>query len=375
MWALACERDGNGSDVPIYQRRNSRHRALHDRIDSRYRPKRVDGELAHLVPDGDVDGCIERNVEHIDGASARARLNDWNPLYLGVDQRVGVAAHDHIDFGRQVLGKVDDLAPTSRGAIASAVGTGVSNHHDEIRTSFPERGTDAVDDWRWIVKAETDDISSARGRRGGNGRQTNNSDLCAPTRNDGVVWNPFDVPPIGVADVGPEDSELCLPHPRPQRIHAPVELVISQRCSGVAHSIVVVDDRPAKRKVRGRGSLEHVAGIEQQNLAARLTLALRTIDRSSDVRRSAPPDAVHIGSRFERAVKVIGADYPQKARSGWKCRTRRRYSRRYRWIHRRHHGWRRLRRRARRGQDQRKQDEWTVVHRSQKLVGTGEMQS
>jgi len=170
LWALACECDWNGSDVAIYERRNSRHRPLHNRIDCRHWAKGVDGELAHLVPDGDVDRCIEHHVEDVDGASARARLNDGNALYLGVYQRVGVTAHDHINLGRQFLGKVDDLARTSRGAITSAVGAGVSNHYDEIRASLPERGSDAVHDWCRIVKTKTDDISSARGRWRGNGR-------------------------------------------------------------------------------------------------------------------------------------------------------------------------------------------------------------
>ena len=189
----------------------------------------------------DVDGGVQRNVEHVDRPSARARLHNWNPFDFGIYQSVGVSAYYRVDFRRQLSREVDDLAATLRRAIPPATCAGVGNHDHEIGALFSECGPDTVDDWGGIVEAESDDIGGTRSRRCRHRRQTDDADLRPTARHDRVVRNPFYVAAVGVADVGAEDTEFRLPHPGTERIDTPIEFVIAERRSSVSHPVVIVD--------------------------------------------------------------------------------------------------------------------------------------
>ena len=74
-------------------------------------------------------------------------------------------------------------------------------------------------------------------------------------------------------------------------------------------------------------ALEHVAAVEQQSLAAGNAFAARALDRGCDVSRASPRHTVGVGTRLERPVKIVGADYSEESRSGWECRSRARHRR------------------------------------------------
>ena len=209
-----------------------------------------------------MDRCVEREVENIDGASTRARLHDRNSLDLGVDQGVGVAAHDHVDFAGELARQINDFTTAVGRGRALARRTCVSDDDDEVGTAFSEDGRNAVDDRRGIVEAKSDDVAGARRRRRRDGRNANDADLRSPAGDDGVVRNPAHVATVDVANVGAEDPELRLSHSRAERIDPPIELVVAERRRGVTHSVVVLDHWTPERQVRGGSALEQISGIE-----------------------------------------------------------------------------------------------------------------
>src|SRR5713101_2771194 len=209
--------------------------------------------------------CIpaDREIEDVNGASARARLHDRNSRDLGVDERVSVPAHDSVNLRRELSGEVYDFSAAFRSSVPAAARSSVSDDDHEVGAALPERRSNAVNDWRRIVKPQSHDVGGARRRRSRDGGYADDSYSSGAALHDRVIANPPDVAAVGVSNVGAEDSELRLPHAGAEGVDSPVELVVAEGGRGVAHSIVVLHDGAAEGKVGGEGALEEVAGVEQ----------------------------------------------------------------------------------------------------------------
>src|SRR3954469_1243114 len=236
-----------------------------------------------------------------------------------------MAADDHVDLALQITGKVHDLAGTLGCAIPAALGTRMGDHDDEVCATPSKRGSNAVDDRGGIIEAQTRDIARSRGRRCGDGRNPDDADLRPTACDNGVVPNPLDVTPVRVTDVRAENGVPGLSHSGAQGVNAPIELVVAQRGGGVPHSIVVVNDGAAKVEIRSRRALEHVAAVEQQSLAPWNAFAARAFDSGCNVSRAAAPDAVDIGTRLQRPMKIVRRDDAEKPCPRWKWRPRARH--------------------------------------------------
>src|SRR3954470_22688447 len=246
-----------------------------------------------------------------------------------------MAAYDHVDLALQITGKVHDLAGTLGCAIPAALGTRMGDHDDEVCATPSKRGSNAVDDRGGIIEAQTRDIARSRGRRCGDGRNPDDADLRPTACDNGVVPNPLNVTPVRVTDVRAENGVPGLSHSGAQGVNAPIELVVAECGSSVAHSIVVVDDGAAEVEIRGGCPLKHVSAVEQQRLAPWNAFAARAFDSGCNVSRAPPRHSVGVGTRLERAVKIVGANYSEESRSGWECRSRARDRRRNYGIYRR----------------------------------------
>src|SRR3982751_2160810 len=246
-----------------------------------------------------------------------------------------MAADDHVDLALQITGKVHDLAGTLGGAIPAALGTRMRDHDDEVCVTPSQRGSNAVDDRRGIIEAQTRDVARSRGRWCGDGRNPDDADLRPTACDNGVVPNPLNVTPVRVTDVRAENGVPGLSHSGAQGVNAPIELVVAECGSSVAHSIVVVDNGAAEVEIRGGRPLKHVSAVQQQRLAPWNAFAARAFDSGCNVSRAAAPDAVDIGTRLQRSMKIVGRDDAEKPCPRWKRRPRARHRGRNERIYRR----------------------------------------
>src|SRR5688500_1226521 len=226
-----------------------------------------------------------------------------------------MSADDRIDPGLHVSREVDDFTIARSRPGLTALSASVSDHDYEVRPPLSQCCAYAVHDWCGSVEAKACHVRCKREPGSAHCRKADYSNADTSARYDSVVSNPLDVPAVGVANVGAEDTKPCLPHPCAQRVDTPVEFVISEGRRRIPHSIVVVDDRAAVQQPGWSGALPHVTTVEQHYLALPAAFASCVVDRTSDMSRTTTPYASRIGPRFESAVKIIGADDAEKTRS------------------------------------------------------------
>jgi hypothetical protein len=286
---------------------------------------------------GGVGAQVARRVDHLAGHHA-ARVDaqidaaEGPTVGVGLDHRdladavghrgVGVAGDDHIDRpGRQEVDHLEQLLLAIarrqvRGIMeVGALRADVGGDHDHLGAAAAQVGGLGGDRQRRLDHGEADEVGRHRRERRGLGGHADHPDhdraLLEEERAEDVVPGR---PLAGrdLEDVGHEEREVGLDRAGPQRAarilagagghrradRAEVELVVADRGGVVADLIVGRDHRGALAEVRAQGALEHVAGVDHQELAA------VGLSRGAQVGDVAGQDREAI----EGAVEIVGAD-------------------------------------------------------------------
>src|SRR5690606_37575731 len=106
-------------------------------------------------------------------------------------------------------------------------------------------------------------------------------------------------------------GELCLLDPLPEDVDGPVELVIAERGTAVAHAVVVVDRAATLRQVGDRRALHDISAVEQDHGAAEAVPLMREVARENGSTAQWCAVDPRRMLRLQPTVEVVRREYAQ----------------------------------------------------------------
>src|SRR5688572_33215318 len=146
-----------------------------------------------------------------------------------------MTAYDRVHALGQLAGELDYLALAAARPRGIAERAGMGNDDNDVRSALPETSHASADNRCRIVESQTGDVRSPRCRGSEHGCKTDDSYFRAAERNQCIVGDPWHIASIRISHVRAQYRVPRIAHARAQRVGAPVEFMIAERGSDVAH--------------------------------------------------------------------------------------------------------------------------------------------